>query len=526
MLKRLLFFILSLVVLYIIGFIGNAFLFILFLNVTFLYLLYFITCETCIYLKTKGQVQKAVIVSLLFLILVGWMLNHFMLPDKFHPVSVAGNIGIFLFTLFLGWSIWKKSKKSLLITGSVIFVLFIFILTIYKSVGQPQAKTDPGLAVQSIPYLSYVVNDKQAEKNGVIKIDTNLVYNGVNLYIPFLRSNALLLDMNGNVLHTWNVKRNSPTWSYVTMLKNGDLLSSNKDDMLLRLDWNSNIKWEKNIRCHHDIAVAENNDIYALSRKDTLVFVYGIPMPMLNDYITVLSSDGKIKNEISLYNVLKYTVSFKNVKEIYKWMINPLNCIKIITNKVKNGFIFYNDTVFDVFHNNTVTIIDKDVEGLCKKGNVLISSRQKSTVGIVDIGAEKLVWSWGPGIINKQHHPTFLENGHILIFDNGWVKKRSRIVEVDPLKRKIVWEYVEKPPELFYSSTAGASQRLPNGNTLITESAKGRVFEVTADGEIVWEFFNPERRKDGKRIVIYRMERITNPDEYPVLKKIMQNRIS
>ena len=97
---------------------------------------------------------------------------------------------------------------------------------------------------------------------------------------------------------------------------------------------------------------------------------------------------------------------------------------------------------------------------------------------------------------------------------------------MDPLKRKIVWEYVEKPPELFYSSTAGASQRLPNGNTLITESAKGRVFEVTADGEVVWEFFNPERRKDGKRIVIYRMERITNPDEYPVLKKIMQNGIS
>jgi hypothetical protein len=34
---------------------------------------------------------------------------------------------------------------------------------------------------------------------------------------------------------------------------------------------------------------------------------------------------------------------------------------------------------------------------------------------------------------------------------------------------------------------------LPNGNTLITESDGGRLFEVTADGQIVWEFVNPVR---------------------------------
>ena len=34
-------------------------------------------------------------------------------------------------------------------------------------------------------------------------------------------------------------------------------------------------------------------------------------------------------------------------------------------------------------------------------------------------------------------------------------------------------------------------QRLPNGNTLICEGPSGRVFEVTADKELVWEFVNP-----------------------------------
>jgi hypothetical protein len=37
----------------------------------------------------------------------------------------------------------------------------------------------------------------------------------------------------------------------------------------------------------------------------------------------------------------------------------------------------------------------------------------------------------------------------------------------------------------------GNAQRLPNGNTLITESAFGRFFEVTREGEIVWEYVNP-----------------------------------
>ena len=37
----------------------------------------------------------------------------------------------------------------------------------------------------------------------------------------------------------------------------------------------------------------------------------------------------------------------------------------------------------------------------------------------------------------------------------------------------------------------GSAQRLPNGNTLIAESSFGRFFEVTTEGEIVWEYVNP-----------------------------------
>jgi len=81
--------------------------------------------------------------------------------------------------------------------------------------------------------------------------------------------------------------------------------------------------------------------------------------------------------------------------------------------------------------------------------------------------------------------------GNILLFDNGGsfgappiTRNYSRILEVDPLTRNVVWKY-EDPPN-FFSGTMGSVQRLPSGNTLITEAAKGRLLEIDAGGNVVW----------------------------------------
>ena len=63
------------------------------------------------------------------------------------------------------------------------------------------------------------------------------------------------------------------------------------------------------------------------------------------------------------------------------------------------------------------------------------------------------------------------------------------------------------PPESFFSPTRGSNQRLPNGNTFIADSDNGRLFEVTTEGEIVWEFLNPDVTKAGKRMPLYRSMR-------------------
>jgi hypothetical protein len=53
--------------------------------------------------------------------------------------------------------------------------------------------------------------------------------------------------------------------------------------------------------------------------------------------------------------------------------------------------------------------------------------------------------------------------------------------------------YGGTPEAGFYTELCGASQRLPGGNTLITESEAGRAFEVTPDGTMAWEFVSPHR---------------------------------
>jgi len=83
--------------------------------------------------------------------------------------------------------------------------------------------------------------------------------------------------------------------------------------------------------------------------------------------------------------------------------------------------------------------------------------------------------------------------GNILIFDNGaspWKDLAhascSYVLEINPVTKEIVWKY--ENGEQFHSRFTSSAQRLNNGNTLICESAGKRIFEVTAEGEIVWEY--------------------------------------
>lgn len=73
------------------------------------------------------------------------------------------------------------------------------------------------------------------------------------------------------------------------------------------------------------------------------------------------------------------------------------------------------------------------------------------------------------------------------------------MLEIDPVTLEIVWQMTPKEAgylmpldaNRFYSPFISGMQRLPNGNTMITEGSHGRIFEVTPEHELVWEYVCP-----------------------------------
>jgi len=197
--------------------------------------------------------------------------------------------------------------------------------------------------------------------------------------------------------------------------------------------------------------------------------------------------------------------------------------------------------LFDWLHINSMSLVGPNKwhnagDERFHPDNIIIDSRNANFIAIISRDTGKVVWRVGPdytegkpeyklGKIVGQHHAHIIPEGlpgagNVLVFDNGGaggygssffmpllpgifpseLRPYSRVIEFDPQTLDIVWEYSDKDGfawplsgknHLFFSIYISSAQRLPNGNTLITEGATGRIFEVTNDKEVVWEYVSP-----------------------------------
>jgi hypothetical protein len=108
----------------------------------------------------------------------------------------------------------------------------------------------------------------------------------------------------------------------------------------------------------------------------------------------------------------------------------------------------------------------------------------------VDPEQETIVWMLR-SMFDGIHDPTLLASGTILLFDNRGPDKRSQVIEFDPFTQEVVWQYDGGDENLFLSNCCSVIQRLPNGNTLVTVTSQATAFEVTQEGDVVWQFHNP-----------------------------------
>lgn len=319
-------------------------------------------------------------------------------------------------------------------------------------------------------------------------------FEGYTLFSTVRGHHASIIDMQGQIVHQWH---HDEGIQHVKLLDSGNLLIQTlppKDTggrekiggaagAMIELDKDGNTVWEhRDETQHHDyVRLSNGHTVYlALEQMPQSVSerVRGghsheeDPAVMWGDVVRVIDGQGQLVREWRSWEHLDYELD----------VICPLESHKEWT------------------HANSLEVLEN--------GDWLISFRLTSTIVIVASDTGDIKWRWGPGDafadhnkklgpteLSHQHNAQMLDNGNILVFDNGCHRLRgpnwSRIVEIDPETYEFKWVYSATTILAFYSFMVSGCQRLPNGNTLITEGATGRLFEVTKAQEVVWEYISP-----------------------------------
>ena len=345
----------------------------------------------------------------------------------------------------------------------------------------------------------------QFRKTGLTFHSPGQSFKGYTLVAPLAGDFAVLLDMDGRVVHRWVIKgfrmfqaRLLPSGRLLVLCADASLppppqatfdqppppfaqhvrrLGGNATH-LKEVDHESNLTWEyANSAIHHDFVRLPNGNTLVAEwveiPQELEARVKGgarrrrekFPR-MLCDEILEIDFRGKEQRRVRLYEL------FDPVKDA----ICPL------------------ETRWEWTHLNSMDVF--------ANGDILFSCRSNSRVGIINTEG-RLTWKYGAPDVVHQHHATALPNGNVQIFDNGMHRiatPYSRVVEVEPASNKVVWEYGGEPPEQFFSAHISGAERQPNGNVLICEGASGRVFEVTRRGETVWEWVTPFSTNNQGRV--------------------------
>lgn len=359
------------------------------------------------------------------------------------------------------------------------------------------------------PYQTSLWRKARTDERGVTRHDPQRAYNGLTLYASSHAQKAFLISMNGEVVHEWRLPFSKiwdgtekktelqpdpfVFWEDIHIYPNGDLLviyvgmgDTPWGYSLIKMNKDSELIWKHIAHPHHDVDVADNDNIYLLTneiRKKPLPPAFRhLEPPFLEDHVVILSPEGKQLKKVSILEAL--------LKSPYARLLHPIAW----------------NVQSDILHTNAVDLIDRELAAklpFAESGQVLLSLRDLDTVAVLDLEKEEIVWA-RTGYWHRQHDSDILPNGNLLLFDNyGHFGEggMSRVIEFDPTTLEIVWSYAGDEDHLFHSGIRSGQQRLPNGNTLINESDAGRILEVTPTNEIVWEYVNPVRRGEKDELI-------------------------
>lgn len=353
-----------------------------------------------------------------------------------------------------------------------------------------------------------------------------------NCYVLFdgRDDRAQLIDMQGTAVHIWPYSG----WP-VEMIdpadangEKGHILGQKEKDAfanetVIELDWDGNIVWEWGKQAPGGKA-GQDHDLARLPNGNTLILGYYpriVPEisdePVRDQNIYEVTPDGDL---VWQWSAVDHRDQLGITADMTGLLLDPR-----IRNR-RTGLLALNNMQPlgpNKWHRGGDTRFHPD--------NILIDSRDGNFIAIIERSSGDIVWLSGPNYpasqdmskrkfvgpvprpldqTSGQHDAHLIPDGYpgagnILLFDNGgysgwppvyhFLWQATRILEIDPITLDIVWQYDASSSGdqvwSFFSYFMGGARRLPNGNTLICETIHGRIFQVTPDGEIVWEYINP-----------------------------------
>jgi len=310
---------------------------------------------------------------------------------------------------------------------------------------------------------------------------------------------AVCIDMQGNVVNSWSSPVAGDKLFEVEPLDKGHIIAisvppgSVWGQTVVELDWNGNLVWSYTLppgggEIHHDVERLPNGNTLLLCSQT----IHHPPISRINlidDYLLEVGPGGDVHWSWFTY---QHFAEFGFSQEA--WILIS-----------KQGG--------DWAHTNSAAALppNKHTDPALRAGNIVVSQRYTNTVFIIDKATGRIAWQVGPdnNVSHGQHAAHMIEmgyrgEGNIMVFDNGAgtgypLKGRapgfSRALEIDPTTHQGVWDYNAGRTglfsRLFFSDIVSNAQRLRNGNTFICSGVKGRLFEVSPSGAIVWEYMSP-----------------------------------
>ncbi|MEZ0358546.1 aryl-sulfate sulfotransferase [Mycobacterium sp. SA01] len=374
---------------------------------------------------------------------------------------------------------------------------------------------------------------------GVTYLDPELAYDS---YILFTGADSVtrLIDLNGDVIHEW------PYAGVPARILDPALNAGRVGDVIVQLadsgdgrggiyangtigqlDWDGERIWEWGAEAPGG-AARQNHDWELLPNGNRLILVT-VPrrVPALGDLIVgdqglyEVTPDGHIVWQwLAGDHLDEFGFSEAGWRALRETVArdpeDPWGYLEMNSAKSLGQNHWYSEHSDPTFHPD----------------NILVSFRKANIVALIDKSTANIAWRIGPYYaaeagaqhqrisVHKvprpldqtsgQHNPHMIAAdlpgaGNILVFDNqggaGYppapigIYAGSRVLEICPTTKEIVWQYTAEdsglPPWTFFSSFVSNAQRLPNGNTLITEGMQGRLFQVSPGGDVVWEYHSP-----------------------------------